>query len=147
PPHDPVAVGLLPGIAERQGAVVANLAVDHAVEEVAAVFVRAQPGFAVLVRGDHATGPAAVVGERGGVVELGALRAPRAVAQAERALPLVGRALAHVVDGAGRVAHAGEQAVGAADHFHLLVAEGIGRTRGHAPAVGHADAVDLGVED
>src|SRR5690606_17176137 len=98
-------------------------------------------------RGHHAAGPGAVCRKRGGIVDFGAQGVPRAHLEAGHALRLVGRALAHVVDGAGGVAHAGEQAVGAADHFDLVVAEGVHRAGGDAPAVGHADAVDLGVED
>src|SRR6185312_9579043 len=64
-----------------------------------------------------------------------------------RALPLVGRALAHVVDGAGGVADAGEQAVGAADHFHLFVTEAVGGAGGDTTVVGQAGAVGLRIED
>src|SRR5690606_28042345 len=147
PPHDPVGLRTLVRPAHRQGAVLADLAIDHAIGEVAFVAVGAQPGIALLVRGDHPPGPAAVGGERGRVVGLGAQRVPGTAADPQRSLALVGRTLAYVIDGAGGVADAGQQAVGATDHLHLLVAGGVERTGGDAPAVRHADAIDLGVED
>ena len=146
-PHVAVGPGPLVRVAEGQRAVLADLAVDHAVEEVALVVEAAQVRIAVLVHGDHAPGPGAVLGERRRIVRLDAPGAPRTVADADFALLRVGRALAHVVDGAGGVAHAGQQAVGAADHFDLVVAVGVRRAGGDAPVVGQADAVDLGVLD
>src|SRR5690606_18891237 len=107
----------------------------------------AQVGTAVLAYGHHAAGPAAVGAERGRVVHFDAAALVRTQGDAEMSLRLVGRALAHVVDGPRGVAHAGQQAVRAADHFQLLEAEGVHRVGDHAPAVGQADAVDLGVLD
>lgn len=146
-PHVAGGVGLLVRRAQRQQAVVADLPVDHAVQEGALALKAAQVRAALLARGHQAAGPAAVVGEGPRVVGLDARRAPGAVAQAQRALRLVGRALAHEVERARRVAHTGQQPVGAADDFDLLVAEGIHRAGDDAPVVGQAHAVDLGVGD
>ena len=60
-PHVVIGVGLLPGIAERQRAVLADLSVDHAIEEGAVGLEAAQVRVAVLAHGDHAAGPGAVL--------------------------------------------------------------------------------------
>src|SRR5690606_26256001 len=66
---------------------------------------------------------------------------------ADGAFTAVGRALAHVVDRAGRVADARQQTVGAANDLDLLVAECVQRAGDQAPVVRQADAVDLRVLD
>ena len=146
-PHVAVGLALLPGIAEGERAVVADLAIDDAVQEITLVLLGAQPGVSLFMRGDNAPCPAAIGGERRRVIGFGAHRGPGTVAQSERALALVGGALAHIVDGAGGIAHAGQQAIGAADHFQLLVAERVHGTGDDAPVVGQADAIDLRVGD
>ncbi len=146
-PHVAVGLALLPGIAEGERAVLTDLAIDDAVQEITLVLLGAQPGVSLFMRGDNAPCPAAIGGERRRVIGFGAHRGPGTVAQSERALALVGGALAHVVDGAGGIAHAGQQAIGAADDFQLLVAERVHGTGDDAPVVGQADAIDLRVGD
>jgi len=142
-PHRVLLAMVLVRGAQGQHPVFADLAVHHAVEVGVVVVQRAQVGVAVLVRGHDARGPRAVGGQHLVDVDRGAVVVPRAAAQVDLAAVLVGRALAHVVDRARRVAHAGQQAVGAADQLDLVEEEGVLLADDRAPVVGHAQAVQL----
>ncbi|MNO81174.1 hypothetical protein D3C76_724050 [compost metagenome] len=104
----------------------------------------------LLVGGDGATAQLAAFDQRTGDVHFGAVQVPGTQAAADVALELVGGPLAHQVDGAGRVAGAGEQAAGAAQHFDAIVDRRVREALRRGGGAGHqggGDTVELKAVD
>ncbi|MNF71723.1 hypothetical protein D3C84_536800 [compost metagenome] len=132
-PHRRVGVAFLPAQAEPERGVGRQVDVHGAVDGLALVRVHVDPGVALVALRDQAPANGAFLVQLAGDVSFDTIGVPRAGAQFQRTLQVgTAGALAHHVDGGGRVAGAGHQAVGATDHFDAVVhgqaAENLPRT-------------------
>ncbi len=142
-PAGPFRIAVLViGTDSQQGAL-ADVGLENAVEDFIAALVVVGIGMLVLVGAHDAAAHAATFSERPADIDLGAIAVPRAHAQRGAASQLAGRLLAHQVDGRARIAHAGQQAGGALEHFDAVidghvaerVAGRVGRIARHRDAV------------
>ncbi|MCY1453293.1 hypothetical protein D3C76_952560 [compost metagenome] len=107
-------------------------------------------GVLVLQGSDKAAAHAAGVVQRTGDITFGAVIVPGANSAADRSLEVLGRFLAHQVDGGGRVTSAGHQAGRALDDFDAVEAGGVVavvRVFTVDTVVGNVDAIVLKVGD
>ncbi|MNQ46119.1 hypothetical protein D3C85_599250 [compost metagenome] len=132
-PHWRFGVAFLMTQAEPQGGVGRQVDVHRAIKGLALVRVHVDPGVALIGLPDKARANRAFLVQRRGHIGLDAIGVPSTGAQLHRTLQFLAvGALAHHVEGCGRVTRAGHQTVGAAYHFNAVIhgqtAENLTRT-------------------
>ncbi|MNZ28571.1 hypothetical protein D3C78_457990 [compost metagenome] len=127
----------------QRGAVV-QVEGQRAAERFLALHARVLEQVAVVMHGDHPPAHVAGFGQRAGDIGHVALGIPRAQGHAARSLEVMGRALAHQVHRARRVAGATQHAGGAAQHFGAVDERRVGLDeRTATAALHHGGAVVL----
>ncbi|MCY1414477.1 hypothetical protein D9M71_299300 [compost metagenome] len=132
--------------AEGEQGAVGEIGLDDAVVDLLFLLVVIDVAVVRLIGADSAAAQLAAVVQRAGDIHFGAVQVPGTEAAADVALEALGGALAHQVDGAGRIARAGEQAAGAAQHFHAVVDGHVRQALRGGGGAGHqggGDAVEL----